>query len=143
VAVELGYFRGWSQEHTLLQSLESHRARDLERGATAFGAHRFDVVLKWEGKPAREVLSRGQQKLLGAAMVLAMARMVGSGERRRPMLLLDDPAAELDREHSAALVREIHQLQGQLVVTALRAEDASYADADRTFHVEHGRVTTL
>jgi len=141
--VELGYFRGWSQEHSLRSSLQGHLARDRERFTTEFGPHRFDVLLKLEGRPAREVLSRGQQKLLGAALVLAMARLVGSGERHQPMLLLDDPAAELDREHTDTLVKEIHQMQGQMVITALRAEGASYADPDRTFHVEQGRITTL
>jgi DNA replication and repair protein RecF len=119
------------------------RVRDLERGSTSQGAHRFDVQLRIEGRIAREVLSRGQQKLLGAALALAMARLAGSGGRRPPTLLLDDPAAELDRAHTDALVSEIRTLQGQLVITALHPEEARFGDPDRAFHVEHGRVTTL
>ena len=141
--VALGYYRGWSQERTLAESLATHRPRDLERGSTGSGAHRFDVLLRVEGRAAREVLSRGQQKLLGAAMALAMARLVGSGERRPPTLLLDDPAAELDRVHTDALVSEIRQMKGQLVVTALHPEEARFGDPERAFHVEHGRVATL
>jgi DNA replication and repair protein RecF len=141
--LHLGYFRGWSQEQSLQLSLATHQDRDRERGTTLYGPHRFDVTLKLDGRLARDVLSRGQQKLLGAAMALAMAKLVGSGNRRPAMLLLDDPAAELDQEHTAALVREIHLLRGQLVVTALRAEDHSFGTPDRAFHVEQGRVKTL
>jgi len=142
-AVSMDYLRGWSEGQTLAESLESHRARDMERGTTGSGAHRFDVRLRAQGRPAAEVLSRGQQKLLGAALALSMARLVGSSGRRAPTLLLDDPAAELDRAHTDALVSEIRRMQGQLVVTALHPEEARFGDPERAFHVEQGRITTL
>ena len=141
--VSLAYYQGWSQAHTLAESLAMHRARDRERGTTGSGAHRFDVHLRIEGKPAREVLSRGQQKLLGATLALSMAKLVGSNGRRPPMLLLDDPAAELDRPHTDALIGEIRKMKGQLVVTALHPEEARFGNPERAFHVEHGRITTL
>jgi DNA replication and repair protein RecF len=141
--VSLGYYQGWSQDHSLAETLESQRVRDLDRGTTGQGAHRFDIRLTLEGRSAREVLSRGQQKLLGAALALAMARLAGSEGRPPPTLLLDDPAAELDRKHTDALVSEIRTLRGQLVVTALDPEEARFGDPDRAFHVEQGRVTTL
>jgi len=141
--VTLGFFRGWGQERSLLEILATHRARDLERKTTCSGAHRFDVLLRLEGRPARDVLSRGQQKLLGAALALAMARLAGSGGRRPPILLLDDPAAELDRAHMEAMLGEIRKMQGQLIVTALHPEEARFGAPERVFHVEHGRVTKL
>lgn len=141
--VTLGYYQGWSQERSLADALATTRDRDRERGSTGSGAHRFDVQLRIDGHSAREVLSRGQQKLLGAALALSMARLAGSEGRRPPTLLLDDPAAELDAEHTHALLAEIRTMQGQLVVTALQPEGAQFATPDRTFHVEHGRVSTL
>lgn len=141
--VSLSYYQGWSQDKTLAEALATQRTRDLERGSTGQGAHRFDVRLSIKGRSAREVLSRGQQKLLGAALALSMARLAGSEGRRPPTVLLDDPAAELDREHTDALVSEIRTLQGQLVVTALHREEARFGHPDRAFHVEQGRVTTL
>jgi DNA replication and repair protein RecF len=141
--VTLSYYQGWSQDNSLAESLSTQRARDLERGSTGQGAHRFDVRLTISGRSAREVLSRGQQKLLGAALALAMARLAGSDGRHPPTLLLDDPAAELDRAHTDALVSEIRTLKGQLVVTALHPEEARFGDPDRAFHVEQGRITTL
>jgi len=141
--VTLNYHRGWSQEHSLQESLAGHLARDRERGTTAFGAHRFDVVLKQGGRVARETLSRGQQKLVGAALALAMARLVGQYAPRPPMLLLDDPAAELDVVHTEALMSEIRNVKGQMVVTALSATEAQLGTPDRVFHVEQGRVQQL
>jgi DNA replication and repair protein RecF len=140
--VTLGFYRGWSTERTLAELLNHHAELDRERGTTVFGPHRFDVTLKAEGRSARDVLSRGQQKLLGASLSLAMAKLVGGEARRPALLLLDDPAAELDAERTQALVREIHSLRGQLVITALPGHDASLVPPDRVFHVEQGRVTT-
>ncbi len=141
--VSLSFYQGWGQEPGLAEILAASRERDLERGSTGSGAHRFDVRLRIDGRSAREVLSRGQQKLLGAALALAMARLAGSEDRRPPTLLLDDPAAELDREHTDALLAEIRKMRGQLVVTALHPREAQFGSPDQAFHVEHGRVTTL
>ena len=141
--VTLGYYQGWSQERGLAESFATHRERDAERGSTGTGAHRFDVQLRIDGRAAREVLSRGQQKLLGAALALSMARLAGSEDRRPPTLLLDDPAAELDREHTDALVSEIRKMKGQLIVTALHSQEGRFGTPDKAFHVEHGRVATL
>jgi DNA replication and repair protein RecF len=142
VPVTLGYFQGWNREQDLATALTTHIIRDRERGSTGYGPHRFDVLLRLEGRPARELVSRGQQKLLGAAMALTMSRYVAEASGRAPALLLDDPAAELDRPHTEALLTAVASLGGQLVVTALSAEDTPLGTPDRVFHVEHNEVKT-
>jgi DNA replication and repair protein RecF len=140
--VKLTYYRGWAQERTLAESLAKHLDSDRERQTTGLGAHRFDIVLTCDHKAARDVLSRGQQKLLGSAMTLAMAKLVWAENRQPTVLLLDDPAAELDRTHTQELVREIRTLKGQMVITALDAASSLLMGPGRVFHVEQGRVTT-
>jgi len=142
VPASLGYFQGWSREQDLAGALSAHALRDRERGTTSYGPHRFDVLLRLDGLSARETLSRGQQKLIGAAMALAMARYVATVAGRSPTLLLDDPAAELDRVHTERLLAAVAGLGGQLVVTALRVEDTPLGTPDRVFHVEHNEVKT-
>jgi DNA replication and repair protein RecF len=143
VEVGLGYFQGWSLERSLAESLECHRASDLERGTTGQGPHRFDVVLTVGKRLARDYLSRGQQKLLGAAMALSMAKLVASLSGRRPTLLLDDPAAELDADKTRRLLAEVQSLSGQLIMTSLDARSSSPIAPDRVFHVEQGRVISV
>jgi len=142
VPASLGYFQGWSRDQDLAAALSAHAARDRERGTTSYGPHRFDVLLRVDGRSAREMLSRGQQKLIGAAMALTMSRYVAAAATRAPVLLLDDPAAELDRVHTERLLAAVASLGGQLVVTALRAEGTSLGTPDRVFHVEHNEVKT-
>jgi DNA replication and repair protein RecF len=142
-AITLHFFRGWSSERSLSESLALGLVRDRDRGVTSNGPHRFDIQLRWDGRGARDLLSRGQQKLLGAAMALTMARFVAKRTGRLPTLLLDDPAAELDAPHTAALLQEIVALQCQLLVTSLEPEEHRLGMPDRVFHVEQGGVKQL
>jgi DNA replication and repair protein RecF len=110
---------------------------------TTVGPHRFEVVLRVEGRAVREVVSRGQQKLLGIAMAVSMSRYVAQTAGRIPTLLLDDPAAELDAARTDALLQTVRSLGAQLVVTALHADDTLLGIPDVVFHVEHGGVKRL
>jgi DNA replication and repair protein RecF len=143
VEASLGFFQGWSREQSLGESLSAHRAGDRERGITSVGPHRFEVLLRLEGRPVREVLSRGQQKLLGVAMALCMVRYIAEVAGRNSTLLLDDPAAELDTGRTDALLQTVRGLGAQLVVTALHPEDSVLGVPDAVFHVEHGGVERL
>jgi DNA replication and repair protein RecF len=143
VDVALSFFQGWSREMSLSDSIRSHIPRDRERGSTGVGPHRFDILLRLDGRPAREIASRGQQKLLGITMALAMARYLAERADRPTTLLLDDPAAELDAERTAALLATVRGLGAQLVVTTLRPDDERLGVPDAVFHVERGAVRQL
>jgi DNA replication and repair protein RecF len=137
---ELQYFRGWGAQHSLAEALEASRARDEHRGLTHSGPHRADVLIRVDGKLAREVLSRGQQKLMAVALTLAQLRLLKEVSGTNPTLLLDDPAAELDSQHLGHFVGQIALLGCQLVITSLQPETRAFGTPDRVFHVEQGRV---
>ncbi len=138
--VELIYSPGWARDSTLADALRASRARDEARGLTHAGPHRADVHLRLDGRPARDVASRGQQKLLAVAMILAQLTMLREGFSTSPTLLLDDPAAELDSAHLSAFIDQVLRLRCQLVLTALGPDPAIFSAPGCTFHVEQGRV---
>lgn len=141
--VSLHYLRGWSLEQPLIEALANSRQRDELRQLTHAGPHRADVAVRLHGRPAREVLSRGQQKLVAVAMTLAQLRLLQDQSRTTPTLLLDDPAAELDVERLQRFIAEVGKLRCQLVVTSLQAESRLFGAPERTFHVRQGRVQPL
>lgn len=141
--VQLGYNRGWSQDKSLSQSLDENRSRDLERGSTLSGPHRADLPVRVNGVAAREVLSRGQQKLVSAALVLALLARLRQNEGRVPTLLLDDPAAELDESRLAGLVSLVRELDCQLVITSLAPGLAVFGEPERVYRVDAGVVSEL
>ncbi len=141
--VEMSYFRGWAADRSLAATLAEGLERDRNRGSTLSGPQRADIHLRLSGRPAREILSRGQQKLVAAAMVLALLQRLRGAQRSRPTLLLDDPAAELDARHLGALVELVKELSCQLIVTSLHADLTLFGIPERVFHVEHGAVTRM
>jgi DNA replication and repair protein RecF len=139
--LELSYFQGWARDTPLLEALQAQRERDVARGSTHAGPHRGDVLLKLDGRLARDTLSRGQQKLAAVAMILAQLRLLSSVLPEPPTLLLDDPAAELDPERLARFIAQVEPLGCQLVLTSLAAGGQPFGTPDRMFHVEQGRVS--
>lgn len=137
---ELHYFKGWAQDLTLAEALAASKGRDEAKRITHSGPHRFDIILRIRGKPAREVLSRGQQKLVAVAMTLAQLNLLHALNRTKPTLLLDDPAAELDEDHLRRFIEQVTHLRSQLVLTSLHPESRLFGIPDRVFHVEQGQV---
>lgn len=134
---------GWDQERTLAEALRAAWPHDVSRGTTSVGPHRADLRLRVGQRAAREVLSRGQQKLLALSMVLAQLEWLTSTLQIRPTLLIDDPAAELDNFRLAAVIERVRALNTQLLVTTLAPETSLFGQPDRVFQMGQGRAQTL
>ena len=113
------------------------------------GPHRADVTLRRNHRVARETLSRGQQKLTAVAMIVSQLRLLQDELDLRAVLLLDDPAAELDEkicrcdESAATCSTNWSRLRCQMIATSLTPETALFQAPKATFHVEQGRVNRL
>jgi DNA replication and repair protein RecF len=108
----------------LAQGLERRRELDVRRCLTHTGPHRDDLALLLDGRELRAFGSAGQQRT--AAIVLRL--LEGETLRERlgvaPMLLLDDPFAELDARRSARILELLgEQTMGQTVLTVPRESD--------------------
>lgn len=139
----LRYRKGWSGE-SLAEALSQSVQRDMDRGATGPGPHRADLVLTLDNVSAKERLSRGEQKAMTAAMVMAQAQLIcESGDR--PLLLLDDLSSELDEEHLARVLNAGLGLGVQVWLTGTRVSPSIKACTDEyaMFHVEHGKVSRV
>jgi DNA replication and repair protein RecF len=137
---------GWAVGVDFGAALEASFTKDQDFGATQVGPHRADLTIRLQGASVRDRVSRGQQKLLAAALLLSQLKLFPQDSRARPTLLLDDPSAELDREHLRALLGEVRSQSLQLVVTTLQAEEAELAvfgTPGRRFEIAGGEVRAL
>ena len=143
--VELSLHDGWTGETDLAEALGQSWARDRERGSTQVGPHRADLAIRVGGALARHRVSRGQQKLTAASMLLGQLVCDAGLGSPTSLLLVDDPAAELDEANLRRLVSVIVELPGQLFVTALDPSTPAFdtLPQPRRFHVEHGKITRL
>lgn len=147
--VALSYRRGWQRDQDLLQVLLESRASDIAIGHTQHGPHRADIRVTVGGRKSQDVLSRGQQKLLAVALHLAQIELV-EGRTGAPLtILVDDLAAELDREHRTNVMAALSgRVERQLFISGTELEllvgDLPSAEPQTTkvFHVEHGQVNT-
>lgn len=140
---ELGYEyqQGWARERGLEEALEAGIERDLQLGSTQAGPHRADIKISYDERQARKLVSRGQQKLLASAMILAATETAQTSLERPLLLLLDDPAAELDNDSVGRLMTAVAALGCQVVATSLDAEAILFPEKPAMFHVERGVVT--
>lgn len=138
--VGIEYLQGWPAGKSLAEALAGARERDLQLASTQCGPHRADVRLQYDEREARKLVSRGQQKLLACAMVLAATEVVQTHLEKPLLLLVDDPAAELDRDSVARLMGAVEVLGSQVVATTLDPEQALFSERPALFHVEHGTV---
>ena len=128
--VEMRLSQGWAKNRALEDVLKENLVSDRSRGFTQYGPHRLDLVITSHGVRAKEVVSRGQQKIITAIMKLAqlelLVQLEGSGIG---VLLVDDLPAELDQQFRQLLIDMIAEQNSQVFITA--------TDADLLFHVEH------
>jgi DNA replication and repair protein RecF len=141
--LSLSYRPGQPDGDDFAGALAAHRDRDRRAGMTQIGPHRADLVLTINDHKARGWVSRGQQKLVAAALVLGQAARLATFWGDRGILLVDDPAAELDRDHCAALLGLVAALPFQIFLTAMEAGALPGIQAARRFHVEQGRVSQV
>jgi DNA replication and repair protein RecF len=143
-AVELEYRRGWDVDQTLDAALNAAAAKDRRLGTTTVGPHRADLIIRVDRVLARDRVSRGQQKVLAAALILGQIRaLTQEAAGSKTCLLLDDPAAELDVDKLGKLLQAIEQIPAQLIVSAVTPAGLRGIEIGRTFHVEQGRFTPM
>lgn len=139
--VGLEYRQGWVRDESLEQALSSARDREQQAGSSQAGPHRADLRLVYDERQARKLVSRGQQKLLACAMTFAACRVVQEQAGLKVLLLLDDPAAELDAGSLQRLMHEVAALGSQVIATSLVEDQTLFPEAPATFHVEQGHLT--
>jgi DNA replication and repair protein RecF len=138
--LSLSYRTGWARDLSLSEALRQSWNHDQESGATQAGPHRAELGIRLDEMGVKDRISRGQQKLLAAALLLAQVRMFPADSPVRPSLLLDDPAAELDNERLAGLITEVGSQSVQLIVTALHPEFSALGEPGLRYRMVGGGV---
>jgi DNA replication and repair protein RecF len=146
---QLRYHQGWDAERGYLEVLQQSLERDQRHGLTMSGPQRAELSFytsRGSDEPgparlARGRISRGQQKLLVAAFILAQCWIVAERGGRPPVLLLDDFSAELSQEFQRRLLQALLAYPGQKFITALEIP-ATWGEGPDCgmFHVEHGAL---
>jgi DNA replication and repair protein RecF len=108
----------------LARSLERNRGHDTRRGLTSSGPHRDDVMITLSGRDIRAFGSAGQQRTAATALRMLEAATLRASSDGEPVLLLDDPFAELDARR-AGRIQELlaNRGLGQTILAVPREAD--------------------
>jgi DNA replication and repair protein RecF len=88
------------------------------------GPHRDDLVLTLGGRDMRTYGSAGQQRTAAIALRILEAGTLRLGTGAAPVLLFDDPFAELDEGRSRAILDVLGgENVGQVILAVPRAAD--------------------
>ena len=142
-ALTLDYRRGWPADARLEDVLIESEPRDRHAGTTETGPHRAELVLRLAERRVQDEASRGQQKLTAAALILSQVAVECADRPQRSVLVVDDPAAELDADALGRLLDALAELSAQLIFTALTPTTLAAAPGYPVFHVERGDVRAL
>jgi DNA replication and repair protein RecF len=123
----------------LAAELAERRSADLERGFTAHGPHRDELLMQLGDVSLRSYGSQGQQRSALLALLFAERALLEERRGRPPLMLLDDVMSELDSERRELLVGLLCS-GGQAIVTTTETEHVPGAGGDEVVRVSAGSV---
>ncbi|MDQ6769987.1 MAG: DNA replication and repair protein RecF [Gemmatimonadota bacterium] len=113
-----------ARHDVLLAAFEEKRSLDMRRGLTHVGPHRDDLELTLDGRDLRLFGSAGQQRTAAIALRMLEAATLRDHAGAEPVLLLDDPFAELDIRRAARILLMLEKRGlGQTILAVPREAD--------------------
>ncbi len=113
-----------AQAGALADAFAQQRAQELRRGITLVGPHRDELQLLLGGRELRTFGSAGQQRSAAIALRLLELATVRDAIGATPLLLLDDPFAELDSGRATRVLSLLEEAGvGQVLLAVPRVED--------------------
>lgn len=108
----------------LVEMLARRRELDVRRGLTHTGPHRDDLELTLDGRDLRTFGSAGQQRTAAIVLRLLEAATLRDCAGAEPVVLLDDPFAELDPRRAGRILDLLNvEGRGQTVLAVPREAD--------------------
>lgn len=115
----------------LLLKLENSASLDFERGFTAYGPHREDIIFYLNGQLVSETASRGEVRTLVLALKVYELDLIKEAMGAKPIFLLDDVFSELDGARRQALVNYLKNYQSLITTTDADAIIQHFTDSNK------------
>lgn len=129
IALEYGaQFPADNYSSRMLDKLEKNIGLDFERGFTAYGPHREDIVFYLNKQLAGQTASRGEARSLLLSLKIYELELIESSRGRTPIFLLDDVFSELDGARRMALVDYLKNYQTIITTTDADAVVQHFAE---------------
>lgn len=138
--IELTYKPGWSSGLPLAEALLAAREQCRRSKTTTVGPHRAELAIDIDQVPAKQIMSRGQQKLLVYALHFAQLSLFNQAGLANAIVLCDDLPAELDDDRLGRVLSCLASMALQVFISSNRPFQLPENSVSKSFHVEHGKV---
>ena len=124
--------------YDLCDHQEKHRQAELDSAQCLTGAHKDDLEIYINGRPARSFASQGQTRTAALSLKLAEREIFLAETGEYPILLLDDVLSELDSRRQEFVLNRIGG--GQTLITCCEDDDISARTGGKVLFVDGGRI---
>ncbi len=144
--LSISYYSGFTGD--LAGKLEDSYLKDCLTGNTQYGPHKADLKIKIGKHLAKDILSRGQKKILINCLYLAQTQLLKSKTEKDSLFIIDDFSSELDEYNQASLIEALrNQNNVQIILSCLQADMIKPLIKEynnvKMFHVEHGELKVV
>ena len=141
--LSFSYYPGYSGD--LLSKLNESFHRDINTGNTSYGPHKSDFRIKIGVHLAKDILSRGQKKLLINCLYLAQTELLKAETNKDSLFVVDDFSSELDRSNQSVLIDALREQDNVQVILSCLQTDVlkpliKEYNSVSMFHVEQGII---
>ena len=141
--VSIEFFSGWDKENELYNLLVQNQNKDLFSKTTTQGPHKADIKILIKGMDAKQILSRGEQKILSILWCCSQNEVLRKKYNIDATLIIDDIKSELDTSTFEVFLNLLNFLDNQVIFSCIDDDfsskmDHSYKDFKK-FHVEQLR----
>ena len=119
---------------------ESHRRAELDSGQCLTGAHKDDINIFINERPARAFASQGQTRTAALSIKLAEREIYLQETEQYPVLLLDDVLSELDAKRQEFVLNRIGG--GQTLITCCEDDGITKRTGGKVLTISGGRAVT-
>ena len=124
--------------YDLCDHQESHRQAELDSAQCLTGAHKDDLEIEINSRPARSFASQGQTRTAALSLKLAERDILFNETGEAPILLLDDVLSELDSRRQEFVLNRIGG--GQTFITCCEDDAISARTGGQVLFISGGRI---
>ena len=113
-SLDVVFYKGWKEETSLKNALDSNKELDQRKSTTTSGPHRADIKFLIKDSDIKYILSRGEQKFMSILWCFSMHKTLTESYGVEPFLIIDDIHSELDEDFYNELLNFIPKTGNQL-----------------------------
>jgi len=138
--INISFRQGWDELLSLRESIKETLAKDRARRTTTKGPHKADIKFLINNVDAKQILSRGEQKLFSILWCCSQHKVLKNIHGLDPTLIIDDIKSELDNTLMSVFIDALNYIENQVIFSCIDDQFSSKISDKfedfKKFHVE-------